>query len=224
MHSWTAGDVLFSPTSFYAYIECPLNSVSAVLNGSGPRRSPRRSICRCSGRSCLSDGTALHAAVEYSGTGRQIRALIGSAAVADAVTRAVRGSTCVIRRLAAAEYGGNVFMLVRDIVHTLYRSLHPAYDAAHQAFGSKVWNSRSRPRSSSVWVVKHIQGPLRSTRRPKPASLTDGRVRVVDYKGRSAENRIPGSRRAFSADSRRRNAAACRYYFLFDDGKPHDRQ
>lgn len=47
------GDVLFRLRRSMPISNVPSNSVSAVLNGSGPRRrSPRRSICRCSGRSC----------------------------------------------------------------------------------------------------------------------------------------------------------------------------
>lgn len=157
MHSWTAGDVLFRLRRSMPISNVPSNSVSAVLNGSGPRRrSPRRSILPMF-------GTILHKAMELLYTpllnipepGRQIRALIGSAAVADAVTRAVSGEYLRDRRSAATNTAGmSCWCEISSYVISIVASC--PMTPLIQAFGLKVWNSRSRPRSPSVGVVKHL--------------------------------------------------------------------
>lgn len=86
-------------------------------------------------------GTILHKAMELLYTPllnipeprRQIRALIGSAAVADAVTRAVSGEYLRDPSLGSDEYGGNV-LLVRDIVARYIDRCILPYDAAHPGF------------------------------------------------------------------------------------------
>ena len=152
------GGRTFSPTSFYAYIECPLKFCFRSIERLRPEEEVAEEI------DLPMFGTILHKAMELLYTpllnvpvpGRQIRALIGSAAVADAVTQAVSGEylrdpVAWQRRNTAGmscwcEISSHVISIVASCPMT----------PLIQAFGSKVWSSRSRPRSSSVWVVKHI--------------------------------------------------------------------
>ena len=138
--------------------------------------------------------------------GRQIRALIGSAAVADAVTRAVSGEYLRDPSLGSDEYGGNV-LLVRDIVARYIDRCILPYDAAHPGFRIEgLEQSVTAPVFFCLGSETHTVTFAGTSDRLD--RLTDGRVRVVDYKTGAPKTEFRDLDALFSADSRQRNAAA----------------
>lgn len=202
------GGRTFSPTSFYAYIECPLKFCFRSIERLRPEEEVAEEI------DLPMFGTILHKAMELLYTpllnipepGRQIRALIGSAAVADAVTRAVSGEYLRDPSLGSDEYGGNV-LLVRDIVARYIGRCILPYDAAHPGFRIEgLEQSVTAPVSFCLGSETHTVTFAGTSDRLD--RLTDGRVRVVDYKTGAPKTEFRDLDALFSADSRQRNAAA----------------
>ena len=155
-----------------------------------------------------SDGAAVRAAAGRFRDRRAARSepLIGSAAVADAVTRAVSGEYLRDPSLGSDEYGGNV-LLVRDIVvRYIDRCILP-YDAAHPGFRIEGLEQSVTAPVSFCWGSETHTVTFAGTS-DRLDRLTDGRVRVVDYKTGAPKTEFRDLDALFSADSRQRNAAA----------------
>ncbi len=205
----------FSPTSFHAYIECPLKFYFRSIERFHPEDEVTEEI------DLPMFGTILHKAMEllYSPLLHvakprgEIRALINSSAVTDAVTQAINSEFLHNPTLNSDEYEGSVLLVHDVVVQYINRCILP-YDGKEDPDDSKL-----HPDFQIEGLERRITAPVSFTLGDETHTVTfagtsdridrlaDGRIRVVDYKTGKQKNGFKSLDALFSTDSNQRNPA-----------------
>ena len=193
-----------SPTAFFRYVACPL-------------RFYFHSVARLEADDEISEevdapmfGTILHAAVQTlyarivgeerpAGT---LRAMIRSGEVAAAVERAINENYLQDERASAEDYTGNL-LLVKDIVTRYLRGGVMPYDAAHDAFAVSGLEERvaySFPFRAGERELEMKFGGIAD----RIDTLSDGALRVVDYKTGAPHLEFDGVESLFTGTGKQR--------------------
>ena len=203
----TEGGRTLSPTSFYAYIECPL-------------RFYFHAVARLRKEDELTEeidapmfGTILHRAMELlyrpllgkKDPGPEIRQLIRSAKVDEVVNRAVKERYLKDERIDPEEFGGGL-LLVRDIVIKYMNTCLLPYDAAQNGFEieqleRQIGASFEFERDGGICKA-YFSGLADRIDR-----TSDGMIRVVDYKTGVPHIEFQGVEALFSEHRKDRSQA-----------------
>jgi hypothetical protein len=202
LDAFMRGERRLSPSSFYAYVECPLKFYF-------------RAVLRLNAEEELTEeieapmfGNILHRAMELlyaplvgaTDAGVRIGALIGSAQVSEAVESAIRSEYLAGFALPREEYGGNL-MLARETVTRYIDGAILPYDAA----GGFTVEATER----EVGCEFELDGGRKATLYGK-ADRMDGvgaRLRIVDYKSGAPQGRFGGVETLFSPVRKERSSA-----------------
>ncbi|MBQ4278380.1 MAG: PD-(D/E)XK nuclease family protein [Rikenellaceae bacterium] len=220
-------DRQLSPTSFYAYLECPLKFYF-------------RSVARLRPDEEISEeidmpmfGTILHKAMELlyrplvgkPHPGAEIAGMAGKAVVDEAIAEAIRSEYLRGDAVPEEEWSGNI-LLVRDIVRKYLNSCVLPWDAAHDGF---IVRELERKIACPVTFVR--DGRERTVwfggLADRVDLLGDGTLRVVDYKTGTPKNAFGGLDALFSGEARERNPAALQtllYALMLSSGERGDVQ
>ncbi|MFQ8827676.1 MAG: PD-(D/E)XK nuclease family protein [Alistipes sp.] len=196
-----------SPTAFYQYVECPLRFYFRHVAGLKPVEEIAEEI------DLPMFGTILHRAMELlyvpllgdPSPQRTIASLPGTPAVKEAVVRAVNEEYLQDPKATEEEYGGNV-LLVRDVVRKYVDSGILPYDASQQGYvverlEAPVEYRVPRERDGRVRSVGFVGKADRIDR------LSDGALRVVDYKTGKPHNCFRDVAALFSSVAAERSPA-----------------
>ena len=201
LSEYRTGARALSPTSFYAYVECPLKFYFRNIEELRPEEEVGEEI------DLPMFGTILHKAMEtlYAGLRgvpdprERIRELIGSPAVEDAVNRAINSEYLHDDSAAEEDYGGNI-LLVMDIVRKYINSCILPFDAGRkEAFTITELEKR---------VESRIGGAAFAGTADRIDILENGALRVVDYKTGGGRTEFADVESLFSGPRERRNPAA----------------
>lgn len=200
------GGKAFSPTSFYSYLDCPLKFCLQRLE----RLSPEKEVVEEIDLPMF--GTILHKAIELlykplignPDPVPSIRKLIGSQQVIDAVTHAVNSEYLHDLSHKAKEYDGNV-MLVHGIVAYYINRCILAYDVEHPGF---VIEELEKPVLAPVTFMLNEEphSVLFKGVADRLDRLSNGQVRVVDYKTGAPKQVFSDVDALFATDAKTRNA------------------
>lgn len=200
-------DKRLSPTSFYAYVECPLKFYFRAVAAIKKEDELAEQI------DSPMFGTILHRAMEllYAdlvGVVRPQQAigkLIGSDRVDSAVVAAIGDEYLKGEQMDASEYGGNL-LLIRDIVAKYINTCLLPYDAADNNF----MISELEKRIEASFSIECEDGSHRvwfGGMADRIDLLHDGTTRVVDYKTGSQHIEFKGVDALFSQNSKERSSA-----------------
>ena len=190
-----------SPTAFYQYVECPLRFYFRHVAGLKPVEEIAEEI------DLPMFGTILHRAMELlympllgdPNPQRIIASLPGTPAVKEAVVRAVNEEYLQDPKATEEEYGGSV-LLVRDVVRKYIDSCILPYDASQRGYAVE------RLEAPVEW-----DGRVRSVgfagKADRIDRLSDGALRVVDYKTGKPHNRFRDVAALFSSVAAERSPA-----------------
>ena len=196
-----------SPTAFYQYVECPLRFYFRHVAGLKPVEEIAEEV------DLPMFGTILHRAMELlympllgdPSPQRTIASLPGTPAVKEAVVRAVNEEYLQDPKATEEEYGGSV-LLVRDVVRKYIDSCILPYDASQRGYAVerleapveyRVPLERDRPGRSVGFAGKA----------DRIDRLSDGALRVVDYKTGKPHNRFRDVAALFSSVAAERSPA-----------------
>ena len=193
-----------SPTAFYQYVECPLRFYFRHVAGLKPVEEIAEEI------DLPMFGTILHRAMELlympllgdPNPQRTIASLPGTPAVKEAVVRAVNEEYLQDPKATEEEYGGSV-LLVRDVVRKYIDSCILPYDASQRGYAVERLEAPVEYR-----VPLERNGRVRSVGfAGKADRLSDGALRVVDYKTGKPHNRFRDVAALFSSVAAERSPA-----------------
>jgi len=194
-----------SPTAFFRYVACPL-------------RFYFYSVARLKVDDSLSDevdapmfGTILHAAAQrlygriahVERPGETLRALAAGGAVEQAVTAAVNSEYLHREKAEAKEYSGNL-VLVHDIVSKYLRHV-VAYDAAHDGFCVEGLEREVEDPFVFTAAGRELR-VLFGGVADRIDRLSDGRLRVVDYKTGESQLEFAGVGALFNGEAKQRQS------------------
>jgi hypothetical protein len=201
LRAFLNGKRRISPSSFYAYVECPL-------------KFHFRSVMRLETAEELAEeidapafGNILHKAMELlysdlvrnSDPGAAIRAMIGAPQVEEAVYRAIESEYLSDFALPRDEYGGNL-MLARDTVMRYINGAILPYDAAG---GFTV----AALEKEVDCLFEFGPGSVMLYGKADRIDRVGSRWRIVDYKSGSPQSKFAGVEALFSSSRRERNSA-----------------
>ena len=196
-----------SPTAFYQYVECPLRFYFRHVAGLKPVEEIAEEI------DLPMFGTILHRAMELlympllgdPNPQRTIASLPGTPAVKEAVVRAVNEEYLQDPKATEEEYGGSV-LLVRDVVRKYIDSCILPYDASQWGYAVERLEAPVEYR-----VPLERDGRVRSVgfagKADRIDRLSDGALRVVDYKTGKPHNRFRDVAALFSSVAAERSPA-----------------
>ena len=196
-----------SPTAFYQYVECPLRFYFRHVAGLKPVEEIAEEI------DLPMFGTILHRAMELlympllgdPNPQRIIASLPGTPAVKEAVVRAVNEEYLQDPKATEEEYGGSV-LLVRDVVRKYIDSCILPYDASQRGYAVERLEAPVEYR-----VPLERNGRVRSVgfagKADRIDRLSDGALRVVDYKTGKPHNRFRDVAALFSSVAAERSPA-----------------
>ena len=192
-----------SPTAFYQYVECPLRFYFRHVAGLKPVEEIDLPMF----------GTILHRAMELlympllgdPSPQRTIASLPGTPAVKEAVVRAVNEEYLQDPKATEEEYGGSV-LLVRDVVRKYIDSCILPYDASQRGYAVERLEAPVEYR-----VPLERDGRVRSVgfagKADRIDRLSDGALRVVDYKTGKPHNCFRDVAALFSSVAAERSPA-----------------
>ena len=196
-----------SPTAFYQYVECPLRFYFRHVAGLKPVEEIAEEI------DLPMFGTILHRAMELlympllgdPSPQRTIASLPGTPAVKEAVVRAVNEEYLQDPKATEEEYGGSV-LLVRDVVRKYIDSCILPYDASQRGYAVERLEAPVEYR-----VPLERDGRVRSVgfagKADRIDRLSDGALRVVDYKTGKPHNCFRDVAALFSSVAAERSPA-----------------
>ena len=196
-----------SPTAFYQYVECPLRFYFRHVAGLKPVEEIAEEV------DLPMFGTILHRAMELlympllgdPSPQRTIASLPGTPAVKEAVVRAVNEEYLQDPKATEEEYGGSV-LLVRDVVRKYIDSCILPYDASQRGYAVERLEAPVEYR-----VPLERDGRVRSVgfagKADRIDRLSDGALRVVDYKTGKPHNRFRDVAALFSSVAAERSPA-----------------
>ena len=196
-----------SPTAFYQYVECPLRFYFRHVAGLKPVEEIAEEI------DLPMFGTILHRAMELlympllgdPNPQRIIASLPGTPAVKEAVVRAVNEEYLQDPKATEEEYGGSV-LLVRDVVRKYIDSCILPYDASQRGYAVERLEATVEYR-----VPLERDGRVRSVgfagKADRIDRLSDGALRVVDYKTGKPHNCFRDVAALFSSVAAERSPA-----------------
>ena len=196
-----------SPTAFYQYVECPLRFYFRHVAGLKPVEEIAEEV------DLPMFGTILHRAMELlympllgdPSPQRTIASLPGTPAVKEAVVRAVNEEYLQDPKATEEEYGGSV-LLVRDVVRKYIDSCILPYDASQRGYAVERLEAPVEYR-----VPLERDGRVRSVgfagKADRIDRLSDGALRVVDYKTGKPHNCFRDVAALFSSVAAERSPA-----------------
>lgn len=195
-----------SPTAFYQYVECPLRFYFRHVAGLKPVEEIAEEI------DLPMFGTILHRAMELlympllgDPSPQRTISLPGTPAVKEAVARAVNEEYLQDPKATEEEYGGSV-LLVRDVVRKYIDSCILPYDASQRGYAVERLEAPVEYR-----VPLERDGRVRSVgfagKADRIDRLSDGALRVVDYKTGKPHNCFRDVAALFSSVAAERSPA-----------------
>ena len=195
-----------SPTAFYQYVECPLRFYFRHVAGLKPVEEIAEEI------DLPMFGTILHRAMELlympllgDPSPQRTISLPGTPAVKEAVARAVNEEYLQDPKATEEEYGGSV-LLVRDVVRKYIDSCILPYDASQRGYAVERLEAPVEYR-----VPRERDGRVRSVgfagKADRIDRLSDGALRVVDYKTGKPHNCFRDVAALFSSVAAERSPA-----------------
>ena len=196
-----------SPTTFYRYVECPLKFYFHSVAGLRPEDEIAEEI------DLPMFGTILHRAMELlytplldrSAPQTKIGELIGSPEVGRAVMQAINEEYLHDSMATEDEYGGQI-ILVRDVVTRYIDRCILPFDVASEGF---VLHRLEEPVECTFafGTGASLHSVVFAGKADRIDLLTDGTLRVVDYKTGRQRNRFRDVNALFRGDVRERSSA-----------------
>lgn len=191
-----------SPTSFYAYVECPLKFYFRSVGGLDVERRLTEEI------EAPMFGTILHKAMEnlyknlvgVASPETAIGSLIGSYEVEAAVENAIQSEYLAQMELSRDEFGGNLLLAKEVVVKYINSSVLP-YDARGGFTIEALEMKLGLGVNFNGGQVQFYGVADRIDRTPEG-------VRIIDYKTGAADNQFKGIEALFSPKAKERSAAA----------------
>ncbi|MCD7969765.1 MAG: PD-(D/E)XK nuclease family protein [Alistipes sp.] len=208
LNMFLSGEKQLSPSSFNNYVACPLKFYFHTIAGLKGEEEPGEEI------DAPMFGTILHRAMDIlfrplcgvEEPRPEIRKLIGTASVSNAVEEAVRLEYLKGDNLQKTEYGGNL-LLVSDIISRYIDKCILPFDASGAAFRI----DKTEEAVSAAFGFRIAGRPAEVKFRGNADRidlLPDGKVRVVDYKTGREELTFNGTGALFSPLLKDRNPSA----------------
>ena len=208
LHDYTvSGTKRLTPTSFYAYLECPLKFYFMTILGLRREESLAEEI------DLPMFGTILHRAMELlytpligmSEPQKQILALIGTDRVRECVVQAVNEEIFNGERVAPEEYEGDLYLASETVCRYINDAVLP-YDAHIEGFRILYLEKEIGCRVN--WAPDGPEYDVRFGGKADRIDLLDnGRIRIVDYKTGSPHRDYAGVAALFSHHPKERKAA-----------------